>query len=47
MSTVKYKKPSGVIMEVRDEPAVRALAKNLNWEEVKPAKKKAAKKKAK
>lgn len=44
---MKYKKPSGVVMEVNDNAATRALAEKLGWKEVKAPTKKAAKKKAK
>lgn len=46
MSTIKYQKPSGAVMEVRDDPAVRALANNLGWIEAKASAKKAVPKKA-
>ena len=47
MSTVKFKKPSGVVMEVNDTPQNRQLAEAQGWKEVKSAPKKKAVKKAK
>lgn len=43
---MKFKKPSGVVMEVNDTPANRQLAEQLGWKEVKAAPKKKAVKKA-
>lgn len=41
---IKFKKPSGVVMEVNDTPENRAFAKAHGWTEVKGAAKKAVKK---
>lgn len=40
---LKYKRESGSIIEIKDTPAMRKLAENLGWKEVKKAVKKKAK----